>query len=87
MLLPDKICIVTGAASQRGIGLATARLFAQHGGRAVILDLNEGQARAAAADLGEAHLGLDCDVTDKQACLEAADRVISQRGRKDVTVN
>ena len=31
MLLADKICIVTGAASARGIGRATARLFALHG--------------------------------------------------------
>lgn len=28
MLLADKICIITGAASERGIGRATARLFA-----------------------------------------------------------
>ena len=28
MLLADKVCIITGAASQRGIGRATARLFA-----------------------------------------------------------
>ena len=58
MLLSDKICIITGAASARGIGRATARLFAQHGARTVILDLDEAQAKAAAADLGEAHLGL-----------------------------
>jgi NAD(P)-dependent dehydrogenase (short-subunit alcohol dehydrogenase family) len=48
MLLADKVCIVTGAASQRGIGRATARLFALHGGRAIILDL-DGAASAAAA--------------------------------------
>ena len=50
MLLADKICIIAtpGAASQRGIGRATARLFALHGGRAIILDL-DGDAAAAAA--------------------------------------
>ena len=74
MLLSDKICIITGAASARGIGRATARLFAQHGARVVILDLDEAQARAAAADLGEGHLGLACDVTDKAACLKAVER-------------
>ncbi len=53
MLLSDKVCIITGAASLRGIGRATARLFAQHGGKVVILDLDHGQAEAAAAaDLG-----------------------------------
>ena len=39
MLLSDKICIITGAASPRGIGRATARLFAAQGARVVILDL------------------------------------------------
>ena len=71
MLLADKICIVTGAASARGIGRATARLFALHGGRAIILDLNGDAAAAAASDLGDAHRGYACDVTDKAAC-EAA---------------
>jgi NAD(P)-dependent dehydrogenase (short-subunit alcohol dehydrogenase family) len=72
MLLSDKVCIITGAASPRGIGRATARLFAGQGARVVILDLDEGQAREAAADLGQGHLGLACNVTDKQACLAAA---------------
>jgi NAD(P)-dependent dehydrogenase (short-subunit alcohol dehydrogenase family) len=87
MLLSDRICIVTGAASQRGIGRATAQLFARHGGRVVILDLDEGQAKAAAADLGEGHLGLACNVTDKQACLNAVETVVGRMGRVDVLVN
>jgi NAD(P)-dependent dehydrogenase (short-subunit alcohol dehydrogenase family) len=87
MLLSDKICVLTGAASPRGIGLATARLFAQHGARVVILDLDEGQASEAAAGLGQGHLGLACNVVDKQACLNAAERVIREFGRIDVLVN
>jgi NAD(P)-dependent dehydrogenase (short-subunit alcohol dehydrogenase family) len=87
MLLADKVCIITGAASQRGIGRATARLFSQHGGRVVIVDLDEGQAKAAAADLGERHFGFACNVTDKQSCLDAAERVIDEFGRIDVLVN
>ena len=39
MLLADKTCVITGAASRRGIGRATAALFAEHGARTVILDL------------------------------------------------
>jgi NAD(P)-dependent dehydrogenase (short-subunit alcohol dehydrogenase family) len=87
MLLADKICVITGAASRRGIGRATARVFAQHGARAIILDLDEAQARDAAADLGQGNLGLACDVTDKQACLNAAERVIDEFGRIDVLIN
>lgn len=37
-ILKDKIAIITGAAS--GIGLATARLFAQHGASLMLVDLN-----------------------------------------------
>jgi NAD(P)-dependent dehydrogenase (short-subunit alcohol dehydrogenase family) len=87
MLLADKVCIITGAASQRGIGRATARLFSQHGGRVVIVDLDDGQAKAAAAELGEGHLGFACDVTDRQSCQNAAERVVGELGRVDVLVN
>ena len=87
MLLTDKVCIITGAASQRGIGRATARLFSQHGGRVVIVDLDEAQARAAAADLGEGHLGFACNVTDRQSCQDAAERVIGEYGQVDILLN
>ena len=66
MLLADKVCVITGAASRRGIGRAIATLFAQHGGRSIILDLDAGQAAATASELGEAHRGIACDVTDKE---------------------
>ena len=39
MLMKDKVAIVTGAASLRGIGWATARRFAEEGARVVLLDL------------------------------------------------
>ncbi|HEX2134952.1 MAG TPA: glucose 1-dehydrogenase [Microvirga sp.] len=87
MLLSDKVCMITGAASLRGIGRATARLFARHGGHVVILDLDRGQAEAAAADLGKGHLGLACNVTQQDACRSAAEQTIAQFGRIDVLIN
>ncbi|ALG74493.1 short-chain dehydrogenase [Azospirillum thiophilum] len=87
MLLSNKVCVITGAASRRGIGKATARLFALHGGRAIILDLDGAQAAEAAAELGEAHRGFACDVTDRDACFAAATRVVEEFGRIDVLVN
>ncbi|HYG90025.1 MAG TPA: SDR family NAD(P)-dependent oxidoreductase [Azospirillum sp.] len=87
MLLSDKVCVITGAASARGIGFATARLFALHGGRAIILDLNESQAASAAHQLGDAHRGYACDVTDKDACQAAVERVVAEFGRVDVLIN
>ena len=87
MLLKDKVAIVTGAASERGIGKATARLFAEHGARIAILDLNAEAAAKAAADIGAGHIGLACNVTSKTDCERAAAEVINRLGRIDILVN
>ncbi len=87
MLLKDKIAIVTGAASKRGIGKATAKLFAEHGATVVILDLSAEAAAAAAADIGPQHVGLACNVTSKGDCERAAKAVVERFGRIDVLVN
>ncbi len=87
MLLKDRVCIITGAASARGIGKATARVFAAQGARIAILDLDAAQAEEAARDIGSDHLGLACNVTDKAACQAAADAVMARFGRIDVLVN
>ena len=50
MLLKDRTAIVTGAASKRGLGRATAQLFAEHGAKVAILDIDEEQSRLAAAE-------------------------------------
>ncbi|WP_331326658.1 glucose 1-dehydrogenase [Methylobacterium fujisawaense] len=86
-LLDDKVCVITGAASARGIGKATAKLFAAHGARIVILDLDAGLAEEAARDIGAGHVGLACNVTDKAACQAAVDEAMAQFGRIDVLVN
>ena len=87
MLLNDRVCVITGAASVRGIGKATARLFAAQGARVAILDRDAGQAEAAARDIGPGPIGLACDVTDRAACRAAADIVAARLGPIDVLVN
>ena len=88
MLLTGKTAVISGAASPRGIGLCTARLFAEHGASVAILDLADGASRDAAASLpGEGHVGLACDVTDKQACIAAARTVLERFGKVDILVN
>jgi len=88
MLLDSKVAVISGAAGVRGIGYATATLFAQHGARVVILDLDETASREAAAALpGEGHLGLACDVTDAAACTRAAEAVLQRHERIDVLIN
>lgn len=88
MLLEGKTCVVTGAASARGIGRGIAHLFAEHGGRIAILDLDRGQSEAAAAALpGNGHSGLACDVTDRQRCADVIARIVEQCGGLNVLVN
>lgn len=86
-LLKGKFAIITGAASARGLGKATARLFAEHGATVAILDLNADAAMAAAADLGADHVGLACNVTDKAACEAAVAELEKRWGRIDILVN
>lgn len=88
MLLSEKICIVTGAASLRGIGRATAILFAEQGAIVVILDVSGEAATVAAASLpGEGHLGYHCDVTSHTQCVAAVAATLADRGAVDVLVN
>jgi NAD(P)-dependent dehydrogenase (short-subunit alcohol dehydrogenase family) len=87
MLLKDKVAIITGAASARGIGKATARLFAEQGATVAILDLDEAAAAAAAADIGPRHIGLACNVVSKPDCERAVRTVLDRLGKVDVLVN
>jgi NAD(P)-dependent dehydrogenase (short-subunit alcohol dehydrogenase family) len=87
MLLADKTAAISGAASARGIGFATARLFAKHGARVAILDLDEAGARRAAEELGEGHVGVACNVADLESCKRAARQVLDAFGKLDVLVN
>lgn len=88
MLLSGRTAVISGAASARGIGRAAARLFAEHGARVAILDLDGPGASEAAGSLpGEGHVGLACDVTNRDACLSAATEVLAAFGAADILVN
>lgn len=86
-LLAGKVAVVTGAASVRGIGWATARLFAAEGARVALLDLDEAAARAAAARIGPDHRGYACDVREAGRCEAVAAEVLADLGRLDILVN
>ena len=87
MLLKDKVALITGGAGINGLGYATAKAMAAHGARVAILDLARAEPEAAAARIGQPHLGLAGDVTDKAACEAAASKVVETFGRIDVLVN
>ena len=72
--------IVTGAAT--GIGAATARAFAREGAAVTILDVNEADGEATAAEAGARFRRVD--VTDEAAVREAVEEVVREHGRLDV---
>ncbi|HET6520812.1 MAG TPA: glucose 1-dehydrogenase [Geminicoccaceae bacterium] len=87
MLLTGKTAAISGAASPRGIGLATARLFAQHGARVAILDLDAAAAERAAEELGSGHRGFACDVTSRESSERAARQTLEAFGQVDILIN
>src|SRR3954447_7250044 len=70
--------IVTGGGS--GIGLATARLFAERGARVGCLDLDP-------STVPEPLIGLRADVTDQESTSAAVEGAVERRGGLDVLVN
>ena len=87
MLLANKVALITGGAGLNGLGFATARQMAAHGARVVIMDLESADPVAAAARLGDQHLGVVASVTDKAAVDRAVAQVLEKFGRIDILVN
>jgi len=86
--LSGKIALVTGAAS--GIGLATARRFAEEGAVVVACDRDEERLGSSLGELrggGDAHLAIAFDVTDEAGWARAMDQIAARFGRLDVLVN
>ncbi len=80
-----RVAVITGAAD--GIGWATAQRLAQDFDRVALLDLDAEAARVRAAQLGEGHLGVGCDVSDEASVARAFEAVREAFGRIDALVN
>lgn len=87
MLLQGKVALITGAASARGIGRATAEIFAQQGAKVVVVDLDLEQSQHTAQALGEGHLGLAANVANEEQAKAAVDAAIQHFGKIDILVN
>ncbi len=83
-----KVALVTGAAS--GMGLATARAFAQAGASVVLADFKEDAVKAAAEELaaaGHKALAVRCDVSDDAQVAALVGRAVAAFGRLDAAFN
>lgn len=83
-----QVAFVTGASS--GIGLATARAFAEAGAAVALADIGAAALEAAARQLtdeGHRTLALTCDVTDEDQVAAAVDRTVETFGRLDMAFN
>ncbi|MCB1484027.1 MAG: SDR family oxidoreductase [Hyphomicrobiaceae bacterium] len=86
MRLKDKVAIVTGGAS--GFGRGIAELFAQHGAKVVIADLNLAAAQKVADALGREHaFAIETDVARKCDVEAMVRETVSRFGGLDIVVN
>ena len=84
----NQVALVTDAAS--GLGLATAKAFAEAGASVVLADWNEQAARAAAEELnadGHKVFAIRCDVADDAEVEAMVDQTVATFGRLDVAYN
>jgi NAD(P)-dependent dehydrogenase (short-subunit alcohol dehydrogenase family) len=85
MKIKDARAVITGGAS--GLGHAVARHVVAAGGKVVLLDVQEGPGRAAAAALGASAAFLRCDVTSESEVNKAMDAAQASLGGLNLLVN
>ncbi|MDD9923486.1 MAG: L-iditol 2-dehydrogenase [Boseongicola sp.] len=83
--LAGKSALITGAA--RGIGLAFAQAYVAEGARVAIADIDIARAKDAAADIGEAAIAVEMDVTDQNSIENAVAETAQAFGQIDILIN
>lgn len=84
----NKVALVTGGDS--GIGLVTARMFAEAGAAVALAGRHEDSVRTAAVQLtaqGHKALGIRCDVADEAQVAAMVEQTLSKFGRLDAAFN
>ncbi|KZV06580.1 short-chain dehydrogenase reductase 2a [Dorcoceras hygrometricum] len=83
--LEGKVAIITGGA--RGIGEATVKLFAIHGAKVVIADVDDNLGHALANSLSSQVSYFHCDVTLEDDIENLIDSTVSAHGKLDILFN
>ncbi|GER29038.1 NAD(P)-binding Rossmann-fold superfamily protein [Striga asiatica] len=83
--LDGKVALITGGAS--GFGESTARLFARHGARVVIADIQDDKGLSLCRELSGRASYVHCDVTNESDVRTAVDLAVSAHGALDVMFN
>ncbi|WP_170410110.1 L-iditol 2-dehydrogenase [Ruegeria atlantica] len=83
--LAGKTALITGAA--RGIGLAFAKAYVAEGACVAIADVDGPRVQGAAADIGEAALAVEMDVTKQQSIEAAVKKSAAHFGPIDILIN
>lgn len=83
--LTGKVAIVTGACGL--LGRQHCAALAAAGAKIVVADLDENAAGPVAAGLGDGHLAVGMDVSDRGSLEAARQRILDRYGRIDVLVN
>src|SRR5436190_9558128 len=84
-LLDGKTAIITGSA--RGIGRATAELFASEGAQVTVNDIDGDIAEQAAAEIKAETISVSGDLTKPGACDEVVQKTVDAFGKVDILVN
>ncbi|XP_074368909.1 (+)-cis,trans-nepetalactol synthase NEPS2-like [Apium graveolens] len=81
--LEGKVAIITGGAS--GIGEATARLFAEHGARAIVIaDIQDTLGQNVAKSIGEQCRYMHCDVSSEDQVKALIDSTVETFGKLEI---
>ena len=83
--LAGKTALITGAA--RGIGCHFAQTYVREGARVAIADIDIDRADRAAADIGDAAMAIEMDVTDQDSIESAVARAGETFGGIDILIN